>query len=79
MEKTLDLTETRVHKFLFAVQGVGIVFAAVFLAAYLGGLPSTNVLHSEPIFRLSLTVLGVALLVLILAAIILAVYVKSRK
>jgi len=59
---------------LFATQGAGILFAAVFLAAYLGGLPSTNVLHNEPVFRIPIAIIGVALLILVLATVILSVY-----
>ncbi len=73
----MRLTDSGVTKFLYAVEGVGIVFTAVFLVAYLGGLPTTVVLHSEPAFRLTLTVLGVAFLVLTLATIILAA-IKKR-
>ncbi len=53
---------------LLAVEGVGAVFVGVFLAAYLGGMfmnPSTTVLHSEPPFKITLFILGAALLVLI--------------
>ena len=63
-------------KFLFAVEGVGAIFVGIFLAAYLGGLfviPQTTVFHSDQTVRLALTVLGGALLVLILAAVVLAV------
>lgn len=65
-------------KLLYATQGVGAVFVAVFLAAYLGGLPSTDVLHSEPAFRIPLIVFGAALLALILATAILATYLRKR-
>ena len=61
-------------KFLFVLEGVGIVFVGIFLAAYLGGLPTTAVLHSEPAVRFSLTVIGLAFLVLILATSILAIH-----
>ena len=54
------------------------VFVAVFLAAYLGGLPSTDVLHSEPIFRIPLIIFGAALLILILATVIMAAYMRKR-
>lgn len=57
---------------LFAAQGVGAVFTGIFLAAYLGGLPSTEVLHSEPAFKIPLIIFGVALLVLVLSAIVLS-------
>jgi len=73
----LQLTERRISKFLFVTQAVGIVFIGFFLAAYLAGLPSTNVLHSEPAFRLPLAILGVALLVLMLLTVIVAAF--SRK
>jgi hypothetical protein len=73
----LRLTDKRISTFLFATQGVGIIFVGIFLAAYLGGLPSTNVLHSEPAFRIPLTIFGIILLVLVLAAIILAVFLKK--
>jgi uncharacterized membrane protein YfcA len=67
------------HSFLFAVQGVGVVFAAVFLAAYLGGLPTTNVLHNEPAFRIPLAVIGATLLILVLATVILSVYSRRTR
>jgi hypothetical protein len=73
----LRLTDKQISTFLFATQGVGIIFVGIFLAAYLGGLPSTNVLHSEPAFRIPLTIFGIILLVLVLAAIILAVFLKK--
>jgi hypothetical protein len=66
-------------KLLYASQGVGAVFVAVFLAAYLGGLPSTNVLHSEPAFRIPLIIFGAGLLVLILATVIMAAYIGKRQ
>jgi len=68
----LRLTDKQTAKFLFAVQGIGAVFIGIFLAAYLGGLPTTAVLHSEPAFRIPLTIFGVVLLVLVLSAFVLA-------
>ena len=65
-------------KLLYATQSVGAVFVAVFLGAYLGGLPSTDVLHSEPIFRIPLIIFGAALLILILATVIMAAYLRKR-
>jgi hypothetical protein len=55
---------------LFVVQGVGVIFVAIFLAAYLGGLPSTDVLHSEAAFRIPLFIFGVVLVFLLMAAFI---------
>lgn len=68
----MRLTDKQTAKFLFAVQGIGAVFVGIFLAAYLGGLPTTAVLHSEPAFRIPLTIFGVVLLVLVLSAFVLA-------
>jgi hypothetical protein len=74
----LELSEKRIHNFLFAVQGMGIVFVAIFLVAYLGGLPTTNVLHNEPVFRIPLAVLGVVFLVIALATVVLAIFSRKR-
>ena len=74
----MRLSDKRISNFLFVTQGVGTVFVGIFLAAYLGGLPSTNVLHSEAAFRIPLTILGVVLLVLILATIIVAAFQRKN-
>lgn len=63
--------------FLFVAQGIGAIFVGFFLAAYLGGLPSTAVFHSEPAFRIPLYIFGVVLLVMMLAAAVLAVLSKK--
>jgi hypothetical protein len=73
----LRLSEKQINVLLFAAQGVGVVFVGVFLAAYLAGLPTTAVFHSEPAFRIPLTILGAVLLVMVLSAFVLAVL--SRK
>lgn len=66
----MKLSDRKLNKFLFAVQGVGAVFVGIFLAAYLGGLPSTDVLHSEAAFRIPLFILGAVLVFLLLSAFI---------
>lgn len=63
---------------MFAAQGVGAVFVGIFLAAYLAGLPSTAVFHSEPAFRIPLTIFGAVLLVMVLSAAVLAVLSKKK-
>ncbi len=62
---------------LYSVEGAGAVFVVIFLAAYLGGIPTTTVLHKYLAFRIPLAVLGGALLILILAGTVLAA--KYRK
>ena len=71
----MALNNKQITNFLLAVQCVGAVFVGIFLAAYLGGMfmtPSTTVLHSEPAFRIPLTIFGIVLLVLVLATVVLA-------
>jgi hypothetical protein len=78
----LETSNKRITNLLSAVQGVGAVFAGIFLAAYLGGMlmtPSTTVLHSEPAFKIPLTVLGIVLLVLVLATVVLAAASKKKE
>lgn len=75
----MEISEKRLNYFLYVIQSVGIVFIAFFLVAYLGGLPSTAVLHSELAFRIPLAITGVLLLVLILEAILLAVLLRDSK
>ncbi len=74
----MRFSEKRVTQFLFATQGVGAVFVGIYLAAYMAGLPSTDVLHSEPAFRIPLMVFGAVLLVLILATVIVAAIRKEN-
>lgn len=73
----MRLSEKQINTFLFATQGVGAVFVGIFLAAYLVGLPSTAVFHSEPAFRIPLTILGAVLLIMVLSAAVLAVLSKK--
>jgi uncharacterized membrane protein len=63
---------------LFTAQGIGIVFVGIFLVAYLGGLPSTNVLHNEAAFRIPLSIIGVVFLILVLAIVIVAAFQRKN-
>ncbi len=73
----MTLADNKLTTILYSIEGVGAVFVIIFLAAYLGGIPTTNVLQNQPAFRDPLAVLGGVLLILILAGIILAT--KYRK
>jgi hypothetical protein len=68
----MTLADKKLTTILFSLEGVGAVFVSIFLAAYLGGLPTTTVLHDEPAFRIPLTIFGAVLLILILATVVLA-------
>jgi hypothetical protein len=77
----MNLTNGQIKGFLFAVEGVGAVFVGLFLTVYLLGLrdlPRDIVYHSEPIFRTSLSIFGVSLIVLVLTAVLLSVLVKKK-
>ena len=74
----MRLSDKQINAFLFAAQGVGAVFVSIFLAAYLAGLPTTDVFHSEPAFRIPLTIFGAVLLVMVLVASVLAVLSKKK-
>lgn len=74
----MQLTNKQINIFLFAAQGIGAIFVSIFSAAYLLGLPSTEVRHSEPIFRTLLSVFGALFLIFILGAFVLSVLVKKR-
>jgi len=75
----MTLASNKINTLLLSVEGVGMVFVVFFLAAYLGGLPTTNVLQNQPAFRIPLTILGVVLLVLILATVVLAGFSKKSQ
>lgn len=68
----MEILDNRLTKFLFAVEAVGIIFVGFFLVAYLSGLPTTAVLHSELVFRIPLFVFGVVLLLFVLATVFIA-------
>lgn len=63
---------------LYSLEGVGAVFVIIFLAAYLGGLPTNNVLMDELAFRIPLAIFGAALLILILATVVLALLQRKK-
>ena len=75
----MGLSEKQTRTFLFAVQGVSAVFVGLFLAAYLAGLPTTAVYHSDPTVRFLLTIFGIVVLALILASIVVAALSKRKK
>lgn len=74
----LLFSKNRTHALLLTFEWVGAIFTGIFLAAYLGGLPTTKVLHSEVYFRFPLIIMGIAYLVLLIVAIIVLV-IKEKK
>jgi hypothetical protein len=74
----MRLSDKKLNRFLLCIEGVGAVFIGFFLAAYLAGLPSTAVLHSEPVFRIPLAVFGAVLLLLVFAVLVVAARAEKR-
>ena len=74
----MKLSEKQINLFLFVAEGVGAAFVGIFLAAYLAGLPTTVVYHSEPAFRIPLAILGAVLLVMVLSAFVLVALSKKE-
>ncbi|MGD6806598.1 MAG: hypothetical protein ACQCN4_06530 [Candidatus Bathyarchaeia archaeon] len=72
----MELPQKRLTKFLYVIEAVGAVFVGIFLIAYLGGLPTTAVLHSEPAFRIPLFILGAVLVELAVGAAVAAALLK---
>ena len=59
------MDDGKISKFLFVFEGIGVVFLGLFLVAYLAGLPTDVVYHSDPSLRLLLSVLGIVLLLFV--------------
>jgi hypothetical protein len=72
----LEIPAKRSTKLLYVIEAVGAVFVGIFLLAYLGGLPTTAVLHSEPVFRIPLFILGAVLVELAVGAAVAAALLK---
>ena len=72
------LNDNQISKFLFAFEGVGAVFAGSFLAAYLFGLPTNVVYHSDPTLRLVLSLFGGLLLILVLVTLLISALNKKK-
>jgi hypothetical protein len=71
----MQVVDKRVTGLLYALEAVGAVFVGFFLVAYVAGLfviPQTTVFHSEPFFKIPLTVFGVLFLVLTACIIVFA-------
>jgi hypothetical protein len=59
-------------------QGIGAIFFAVFLASYALALPSNQVLHGQPIFRIPLSIFGGLFLTLTAVAIVFSFITKPE-
>lgn len=71
--------ELKKNLLILATDGVGAVFIGVYLAAYLAGIPTLAVFHSDPIIRMLLAITGAIFLLLILILIVFAVTQRNTK
>ncbi len=68
------MNESQISKFLYTFEGIGTIFAGSFLLAYLSGLPTDVVNHSDPTLRMVLSLFGgVAIILVLIALLILAI------
>jgi hypothetical protein len=73
-----DLNESQISKFLIAFEGIGTIFAGAFLIAYLSGLPTDVVYHSDPTLRMILSIFVGLLIVFVLLAFLISVMIKKK-
>lgn len=66
----MQLNDNQISKFLFVFEGIGAVFTGAFLIAYLLGLPTDVVYHSDPTLRMILSIFGGILVLLILLSVV---------
>ena len=69
----MERNDKQIKNLLLITEGVGAVFVGIFLAAYLAGLPTTAVLHSELAFRIPLAIFGLLLIFLVLSCLVVAI------
>jgi hypothetical protein len=74
-----NLNDGQISKFLFVFEGIGIIFIGSFLTAYLLGLPSYNVYHSDPTLRLVLSIFGTFLVLFVIVALGFSTWVNKKK
>ena len=66
------MNESQISKFLFTFEGIGVILAGSFLIAYLSGLPTNVVYHSDPTLRMILSLFGGLLIVLVLLGLLIS-------
>jgi len=75
----LQLKRNHLMRLVFFTQGTGAAFFAVFLASYALALPSNQVLHGQPIFRIPLSTFGALFLVLTAISLVLSIIIKPEE
>jgi len=76
--RLIDLNDNQTSKFLFAFEGIGAIFAGAFLLAYLMGLPTDVVYHSDPTLRMILSIFGGIFLILVIVGLLISSFNKKK-
>jgi len=72
------LNDDQISKFLFAFEGIGAIFVGAFLLAYLMGLPTYVVYHSDPNLRMILSLFGGLLIILVIIGFLVSFFYKKK-
>ncbi len=72
------MNDDQISKFLFAFEGIGAIFVGAFLLAYLMGLPTYVVYHSDPNLRMILSLFGGLLIILIIIGLLISFFYKKK-
>ncbi len=70
------MNESQISKFLFTFEGIGVILAGSFLLAYLSGLPTDVVNHSDPTLRIVLSIFGGVAIILVFAGLLISKFTK---
>jgi len=70
------LNESQISKFLYTFEGIGVILAGSFLIAYLSGLPTDVVNHSDPTLRIVLSIFGGVAIILVFAGLLISKFTK---
>ena len=72
------MDDNQISKFLFAIEGIGAIFVGAFLSAYLMGLPTYVVYHSDPNLRSILSLFGAVLIVLVITSLVVSFLMRKK-
>jgi len=70
------LNESQISKFLYTFEGIGVILAGSFLIAYLSGLPTNVVNHSDSTLRIVLSIFGGVAIILVFAGLLISKFTK---
>jgi len=78
-ERLAHLKGKQLAMLVFLAQGAGAIFYAVFLASYAFALPSNEVLHDLPVFKIPISVFGAIFIASTVVLLLLSFRVKPEE